>query len=74
MDVLVPAFLAAYTGKSPDKVELTPFPSLKAMLPNWRVTYDGLIKIPFFKKHLKSITLSHGWTPTRMVWAISATC
>ena len=45
-DVLIPAFLAAYTGKDPKKVGLTAFPSLKSMLPNWRVTYDGLIKIP----------------------------
>ena len=72
MDVLVPAFLAAYTGKSPDKVELTPFPSLKAMLPNWRVTYDGLIKIPFFKKHLKSITLSHQYRCSYSVGAFSS--
>lgn len=34
-DVLIPAFLAAYTGKDPKKVGLTAFPSLKSMLPNW---------------------------------------
>ena len=58
-DVLIPAFLAAYTGKDPKKVGLTAFPSLKSMLPNWRVTYDGLIKIPAVKKYFKSLTLSH---------------
>lgn len=52
-DVLIPAFLAAYTGKDPKKVGLTAFPSLKSMLPNWRVTYDGLIKIPAVKKYFK---------------------
>ncbi len=58
-DVLIPAFLAAYSGKSPDKVALTSFPSLSSLFPYWRVTYDGLIKIPLFKKYFKSFVLNH---------------
>ncbi|MCD8193643.1 MAG: cell surface protein SprA, partial [Tannerellaceae bacterium] len=49
-DVLIPAFLAAYTGKDPKKSGLSAFPSITSLIPNWRVTYDGLIQIPAIKK------------------------
>ena len=71
-DVLIPAFLAAYTGKDPKKVGLTAFPSLKSMLPNWRVTYDGLIKIPAVKKYFKSLTLSHQYRCSYSVGAFTS--
>lgn len=59
-DVLIPAFLAAYTGKDPKKIELTAFPkALANLLPNWRISYDGLIQLPFIKKHFKNMVLSH---------------
>jgi len=58
-DVMIPAFIAAYTGKDVNKVGLSAFPSLKSMLPNWRVTFDGLIRIPAIRQHLKSLILSH---------------
>ena len=58
-DVLIPAFLAAYTGKDPSKVGLSAFPSIKSLLPNWRITYNGLTKIPALQKYFKDITLSH---------------
>ena len=34
-DVLIPAFLAAYSGKNAKTIDLNPFPGLKAILPNW---------------------------------------
>lgn len=71
-DVLIPAFLAAYTGKDPKKVGLTAFPSLKSMLPNWRVTYDGLIKIPAVKKYFKNVTLSHQYRCSYSVGAFTS--
>lgn len=71
-DVLIPAFLAAYTGKDPKKVGLTAFPSLKNMLPNWRITYDGLIKIPTIKKYFKSVTLSHQYRCSYSVGAFTS--
>ena len=58
-DVLIPAFMAAYSGKDPNKVNLNPFPGIKAILPNWRITYDGLMRIPFFKKLFKAFNLNH---------------
>ncbi len=71
-DVLIPAFLAAYTGKDPNKVGLTAFPSLKSLLPNWRVTYDGLVKIPAVKKYFKSVTLSHQYRCSYSVGAFTS--
>lgn len=66
-DVLIPAFLAAYSGQSPTKVALTAFPSLSAIRPNWRVTYDGFMQMPWFKKLFKSFTLSHAYQCTYAV-------
>lgn len=66
-DVLIPAFMAAYSGKDPRKVTLNPFPSIKEILPNWRVTYDGLSKVSFLKKFLKSLTLTHAYQCTYTV-------
>ncbi|WP_456087180.1 T9SS outer membrane translocon Sov/SprA [Parabacteroides sp.] len=71
-DVLIPAFLAAYTGKNPKKVGLSAFPSLRSMLPNWRVTYDGLIKIPTVKKYFKNVTLSHQYRCSYSVGAFTS--
>ena len=60
-DVLIPAFLAAYSGKDARKMDLNPFPGIKSILPNWRITYDGLMRIPFFKKVFKSFNLNHAY-------------
>lgn len=71
-DVMIPAFLAAYSGKDANKIDLNPFPGIKSILPNWRVTYDGLSKIPFFKKFLKSLTLTHAYQCTYSVGTFSS--
>lgn len=61
-EVLTMAFLSAYTGKSASSVGTDPF--LKIPLPNWRITYDGLSKLPGFKKIFNTITLSHSYRST----------
>ena len=71
-DVLIPAFMAAYSGKDARKVTLNPFPSIKEILPNWRVTYDGLTKLPFFKDKFKSFTLSHAYQCTYQVGSFTS--
>jgi cell surface protein SprA len=58
-DVLIPAFLAAYTGKNVNKIGLSAFPAITSLLPNWRITYDGLIQLPFIKKYFRTMQLSH---------------
>jgi cell surface protein SprA len=60
--VLVPAFIAAYTGQSPDKVSLSPFPSLKYMRPNWRISYEGVVaQSDFLKKYMKTLSFNHAY-------------
>ncbi len=71
-DVLIPAFLAAYSGKSASSIYLTPFPSIADILPNWRVTYDGLINIPFMSRHFKSVMLKHAYQCTYSVGSYSS--
>lgn len=61
-DVLVPAFLAAYTGRSADNVNLNPFLGILQMLPNWSVTFDGLGRLPWMRDHFKSVNLTHAYT------------
>ena len=61
-DVLVPAFLSAYTGQNAQTMNLNPFLGILRILPNWSVTFDGLGKIPWVKDHFKSVTLTHAYT------------
>ena len=64
-DVLIPAFIAAYSGKDARTMNLSPFP--KTPLPNWRIDYTGLNKIQLFKNVFQSITLSHAYQSTYSV-------
>ncbi|MDR2389056.1 MAG: cell surface protein SprA [Tannerellaceae bacterium] len=58
-DVLIPAFLAAYTGRDAGRIALSPFPAISALRPNWRLSYDGLTRIALVNKYFKSLTLNH---------------
>lgn len=60
-DVMIPAFLAAYTGKSASRQGLDIFPAITKMLPNWNVNYRGLSTLPWLRDHFKSITLTHSY-------------
>lgn len=71
-DVMIPAFLAAYTGKDVNSIEITAFPSLTCVLPNWRITYDGIGNLPKMKKHFKSFTLSHAYSCVYSVSSFSS--
>lgn len=61
-DVLIPAFISAYTGKNANKISLSAFPSLLSILPNWTLSYDGLVNIPFIKSKVKSLRLTHAYS------------
>ncbi len=61
-DVLIPAFLAAYTGRDANSMSTNPFLSLLSILPNWRVSYDGLSRLPWVKNHFRSVSLTHAYT------------
>jgi cell surface protein SprA len=61
-DVLIPAFMAAYTGKRAETVSTSLFPAIP--LPNWRITYDGLTKYEKVKKYFKTVAVSHSYRST----------
>ena len=65
IDVLIPAFLAAYTGDDANTVRVG-FENQLKTLPrlNWRVNYRGLEKIPAFENIFKSFTLNHSYRST----------
>ena len=70
VDVLIPSFIAAYTGQNPRDVALikqqnpnirsNPF---KAILPkpNWKIDYNGLSRVKGIEKVFTNINLSHGY-------------
>ena len=61
-DVLVPSFLAAYTGRDINRMDRNPFLKFWQILPNWSVTYDGLGKLPWMRDNFRSVTLTHAYT------------
>lgn len=71
-DVLIPAFLAAYSGGDVNKVSLDLFPGLSAMLPNWKVTYDGFINMGNMKKWFKTFTVQHAYNCTYSIGGYSS--
>ncbi len=71
-DVLVPAFISAYTGTNPRTQYLNPFPDFSAVLPNWRLTYDGLINLGNMKRWFKNLSLSHAYQCTYSVGSYSS--
>ncbi len=59
-DVLLGAFYKTYTGRSLKKYSTTNiFPTVP--LPNFTINWDGLGKLPVFKKTFRSITVRHGY-------------
>jgi cell surface protein SprA len=69
-DVLIPAFIAAYTNKSPNeaplvdetsgKINTNPFHNIKPM-PNWRLNFTGLSKVPALQKIFTAFTITHSY-------------
>ncbi len=69
-DVLVPSFLAAYTGRDPNSIPLikqsnknissNPFSGILPR-PNWKLTYTGLTRLPGLAAKFSNITLTHGY-------------
>ncbi len=64
-NVVVPAFLAAYTGRSAATIGLSGFPDIP--IPNWQITYNGLSHIPFFADMFESIDIRDGYRSTYTV-------
>lgn len=64
-DVLIPAFLSAYSDTDPMKQNLDLFSTVPRV--NWQLTYNGLTKIDFFKKYFASVNVSHAYKSTLSV-------
>ncbi|HNB80707.1 MAG TPA: cell surface protein SprA, partial [Chitinophagaceae bacterium] len=72
-DVLIPAFLSAYSGKDPktypllitknETIRSNPFSNVLP-LPNWKLNYAGLSKLKMFKPIFQNFTLNHSYTGT----------
>ncbi|MDB5252424.1 MAG: hypothetical protein JWP27_1593, partial [Flaviaesturariibacter sp.] len=72
-DVVIPAFIAAYTGKDPSSVRLlknsnpklnsNPFNGIMPK-PNWNITYTGLSRLKPLEKIFTNVTIRHGYNST----------
>ena len=58
-EVLLPAFLAAYTGSNASGVSLGIFRDIP--IPNWNIKYSGLMRYKFFKDKFKRFSIQHAY-------------
>lgn len=63
--VLIPAFIAAYSESDPNTTQLDVFKTRPAV--NWKLNYNGLSKIGNLKKVFQSVQISHGYKNTLQV-------
>lgn len=61
-EVVMGAFVAAYSGRVVNETSINPLRSLP--LPNWTLTYDGLSKFKFAKNFVKNFVVKHGYNST----------
>ncbi|KAF2511952.1 T9SS outer membrane translocon Sov/SprA [Flavobacterium foetidum] len=57
--VLLPSFLAAYTGSNASSASTDIFRSFP--IPNWTVKYNGLMRYKYFKDKFKRFSLQHNY-------------
>ena len=57
--VLLPSFLAAYSGSDASNVSLGIFRNFP--VPNWAVKYNGLMRFALFKEKFKRFSLQHNY-------------
>ncbi len=67
--VMLPAFLAAYSGKNASKVSLNAFKDIP--IPSWRVTYKGFMRMKWFKEHFRSFSISHNYNSLYSITSFS---
>ncbi len=63
-EVMIPAFLASYGYQDVQKVPLRAVQSILNVMPNWKITYDGIGKIEALREYVNSITLNHAYRST----------
>jgi cell surface protein SprA len=57
--VLLPSFLAAYSGSNASGVSLDAFRNIP--IPNWVIKYSGLMRYTFFKERFKRFSLQNSY-------------
>lgn len=66
-EVLLPAFLSAYTGQDASGVSLGVLRNIP--IPSWNIRYNGLMKMKFFKERFKRFSLQHAY---RSAYSVNA--
>jgi cell surface protein SprA len=61
-EVLIGAFLTSYTNRGVNGKNINPVKNIP--LPNWTINYNGLSKLEFMKKYVRSFVLKHGYNST----------
>lgn len=61
-EVLLGAFLTSYTNRKVSDKNINPIKNMP--LPNWSINYNGLTKMDFMKKAVKSFVIRHAYTST----------
>ena len=69
-DVLIPAFVAAVEGRNAKNSSLGY--NRKIPLPNWNVTYTGLMSVPMVSRIFNTFELSHGYLSSYTVNGIQS--
>lgn len=71
-DVLIPAFIAAYTGEDVSTIDIGEnyardvlFKELPRI--NWKFSYNGLSKLDIFKDIFQNVSISHGYRSSLQV-------
>ena len=64
-DVLIGAFLAAYSDTAPEKISLNPIQNIP--LPNWNLKYTGLSSLKAFKNIFNRFSIAHAYRASHTV-------
>ncbi|MBK5210292.1 MAG: cell surface protein SprA, partial [Flavobacteriaceae bacterium] len=67
--VMIPAFMAAYSGKDATTVNLSAFRDVP--IPGWKLTYKGLMKIGWFKENFRSFLVTHSYNSLYSITSFS---
>ena len=67
--VMLPAFIAAYSGKDAANVKLTAFREVP--IPSWKLTYKGLMQMAWFKEHFRSFLVTHSYNSLYSITSFS---
>lgn len=58
-EVLIHSFISAYSGNDVTTSDKTIFKSIP--IPNWQLTYRGLMRLGFIKESFSNFTITHGY-------------